>query len=37
MGELAKASQLTGASFFQLTQMLSTYETFLRANVLEFM
>ena len=36
-GELVKASQLTGASFFQLNQMLSTYETFLQANVLEFM
>lgn len=37
MVELVKASQLMGGSFFQLNQMLSTYETFLQANVLKFM
>lgn len=37
MGELVEAAQLTHASFFQLNQTLSTYETFLQANVLEFM
>jgi len=36
-GKSAKASLLTSASFFQLSEMLSTYKTFLQANVLEFM
>ncbi|KAK2539196.1 hypothetical protein Q9966_004941 [Columba livia] len=36
-GEFAKASRLTGAAFFQLNQVLSSYETFLQANVLEFL